>query len=97
MGEPPLNALRTQMFRDFMPAGGLALIRIRLLPLWGMPKTALLEVNCSLGNAPLEHQSEGIKLTLDGGGKFDEHGTGRTLFVLRSPRNEGVPKGQISN
>jgi len=35
-------------------AGGLAVFRIRLLPLTGAPQNGLLQVNCALGNVPSE-------------------------------------------
>ena len=49
-----------------MPAGGLAVLRIRLLPMWGPPRNAVLQVNCALGKVPEERQTEGIRLTLRG-------------------------------
>jgi len=41
-----------------MPAGGLAVLRIRLLPVLGLAKNATLQVNCALGKVPPEHQVE---------------------------------------
>jgi hypothetical protein len=69
-----------------MPAGGLAVIRIRLLPDSGRPKDAVLEVNCAKGKVPDDHQEEGVRLTIEGEGvKFDEQVGGRTVFMLRRP------------
>jgi hypothetical protein len=69
-----------------MPAGGLAVFRIRLLALRGLSKTALLQVNCPQGRVPDDHQTEGIRLSIEGsGGEFDQEISGRTLFVLTRP------------
>jgi hypothetical protein len=77
---------RMPMLSGPMPAGGLAVIRIRLLPMWGVSKTATLQVNCALGKVPEEHQTEGIRLAFEGGGgQFDEEVSGRTMFVLSRP------------
>jgi hypothetical protein len=68
-----------------MPAGGLAVFRIRLLPMWGPSRSAVLEVNCALGKVPEERQTEGIRPAFEGGGQFDEEVSGRTMFVLTRP------------
>ena len=85
-GPPQFSPRRMPMLSGSMPAGGLAVFRIRLLPMWGPSKTALLQVNCALGKVPDEHQTEGIKLAFEGGGgEFDEEISGRNLFVLTKP------------
>jgi hypothetical protein len=69
-----------------MPAGGLAVFRIRLLPMWGAPRTATLQVNCALGKVPDEDPTGGIRLAFEGGGgEFDQEIGGRTMFVLTRP------------
>jgi hypothetical protein len=69
-----------------LPAGGLAVMRIRLLPMGGPSRTAVLQVNCALGKVPEEHETEGIRLTFEGGGaEFDEGISGRVLFLLTTP------------
>jgi len=68
-----------------MAAGGLAVIRIRLLPDVGSPTDAVLEVNCAKGKVPEEEQSDGVRLTISGGPQFDERVSGRTVFLLRRP------------
>jgi hypothetical protein len=76
-----------------MPAGALAVFRIRLLPMWGPPRTATLQVNCALGKVPDEHPTEGIKLAFEGGGgEFDEEVSGRTMFVLTRHGAKPAPK-----
>jgi hypothetical protein len=69
-----------------MPAGGLALMRIRLLPDSGRPNDAILQVNCALGKVPTNQQGDGIRLAMQGGALgFDGKVSGRTVFMLRKP------------
>ncbi len=69
-----------------MPTGGLALLRVRLWPDSGKPKEAFLQVNCANGKVPENQQGDGIRLAMqEGGPKFDEKVSGRTLFMLRKP------------
>jgi hypothetical protein len=92
-GPPQFGRKRLPMLSGPMPAGGLAVFRIRLLPMRGAPKTALLQVNCALGTVPAEHQRDGIRLAFEGGGgEFDEELSGRTLFVLTRPGASVAPK-----
>jgi hypothetical protein len=92
-GPPAFGPMRSRMFPGAMPAGGLAVFRIRLLPIWGVPKTATLEVNCALGKVPEERQTEGIRLAFEGGRvEFDEEVSGRTLFLLTRPGASAAPK-----
>jgi hypothetical protein len=74
------------MLSGLMPAGGLAVFRVRLLPMSGPMRTAVLEVNCALGKAPLERQTEGIRLRFeDGGAGFDQEISGHTVFLMMRP------------
>lgn len=66
-------------------AGGLATVRIRLLPDAGSPRDALLQVNCAKGKVPPGEQSDGVRLTITGGPEFDEEISGRALFLLQRP------------
>jgi hypothetical protein len=69
-----------------MAAGGLAVIRIRLLPDAGSPTDALLRVNCAKGKVPLDQPGDGVTLVIQGGGpRFDEQVSGRAVFLLRRP------------
>jgi hypothetical protein len=69
-----------------MATGGLAVFHIRLLPVEGGPKIAVLEVNCAIGKVPTEHQVEGVRLKFeDSSPEFDEEVSGHTLFVLTRP------------
>jgi hypothetical protein len=69
-----------------IPSGGLAIFHIRLLPMRGAAKTALLQVNCALGDAPRERQAEGVQLTLEANaGEFSEEVSGRVMFLSSRP------------
>ena len=69
-----------------MPAGGLALLRVRLWPDSGKPQEAFLQVNCAKGKVPENQQGDGVRLAIqEGGPKFDQKVSGRTVFMLRKP------------
>jgi hypothetical protein len=92
-GPPQFGPIRSRMFPGSMPAGGLAVFRIRLLPVRGLSKNATLEVNCAIGKVPPERQVEGIRLAFEGGGvEFDEEVSGRTLFLLTRPGASAAAK-----
>ena len=81
------------MFSGSMAAGGLAVMRIRLLPVRGLSRTAILQVNCALGKVPSEHATEGIRLALEGGGvEYDEEVSGRAIFLLMKPGADTAAK-----
>jgi hypothetical protein len=93
LGPPPFGPMRSRMFSGSMPAGGRAVFRIRLLPVWGLSKSATLQVNCALGKAPPEHQVEGIRLAFEGRGvEFDQEISGRALFLLTRPGASAAAK-----
>jgi hypothetical protein len=82
-GPSEFGPRRMPMLSGSMPSEGLAVIRIRLLPMWGPSRAAVLQVNCALGKVPDERQTEGIRLSFEGGGgEFDQEISGRTMFVL---------------
>ena len=85
LGPPQFGPKRVPMFSGSMPAGGLAVLRIRLLPVLGFAKNATLQVNCALGKVPDEHPTEGIRLAFEGGAEFDQEISGRALFLLTMP------------
>lgn len=103
---PASPMMRTRMLLGPTAAGGLAVFRIRLLPLTGAPQNALLQVNCALGNVPRERSAEGIRLTLDKNGTdFSEEVSGRVMFLLmrseinapaKAPRPEAAPESTDS-
>jgi hypothetical protein len=78
-----------------MPTGGLALFRIVLVPLSGPRKTAVLQVNCALGDVPRERSVEGVRLILENGGsEFSEEVGGRVLFVSMQLRVSAAKAAQ---
>jgi hypothetical protein len=82
-GHAPFGSGGRGMFSGSMPAGGLAVLRIRLLPVLGFARNATLQVNCALGKVPSEHPVEGIRLSFEkGGAEFDEEISGRAMFLL---------------
>jgi hypothetical protein len=81
------------LFGGPMPVGGLAVLRIRLLPMSGLPINATLQVNCALGKVQTERSVEGIRLTYEKGGpEFDEEIGGRTMFLLTGPGASAAAK-----
>ena len=81
-GSPQLGPKRMPTRSASMPTGGLAIFRIVLVPLSGPSKTAVLQVNCALGDVPRERSVEGIRLIFENGGsEFSEEVGGRVLFV----------------
>jgi hypothetical protein len=76
-----------------MPTGGLAVFRIRLLPISGSANTAILQLNCALGKVPAERQMEGIRLCLERNGtEFSEEVSGRVIFLSLRPEGMGPTK-----
>lgn len=78
---PPIAALMAGP----LAAGGLAVIRIRLLPDAGSASEAVLRINCAKSKVPDGAESDGIRLTITGGPVFDEQVSGRTVFLLQRP------------
>lgn len=101
LGRPPLGPIPLPMSSGLVPTGGLAAFRIRLLPVWGPSRTAVLQVNCALGDVPRERSTEGIRLTLEGSGtEFSVEAGGRVMFLAlrpeagapaKAPRQESTP------
>ena len=93
-GFPEFVPRRMPMLSGSMPSGGLAVIRIRLLPMRGPSRTAVLQVNCALGKVAEERQTEGIRLSFEGGGgEFNQEISGRTMFFLTRPGANPKPAG----
>jgi hypothetical protein len=81
-GSPQLGPKRMPTRASTMPTGGLAIFRILLVPLSGPSKTAVLQMNCALGNVPRERSVQGIRLIFENGGSgFSEEVGGRVLFL----------------
>ena len=93
LGLPPFGPARSRMFPGSMPSGGLAVFRIRLLPVRGLARNATLQVNCAIGKVPPEHQVEGIRLAFEGGSaEFEAEVIGRALFLLTRPGTSAAAK-----
>lgn len=85
-GPGPLALKRPPAPPSAMPTGGLAVVRIRLLPTRGPSTSAVLQVNCALGDVPPERSVEGIRLKLEkNGSEFSEEVGGRVMFLLMLP------------
>jgi hypothetical protein len=86
LGPPRLGPKRLTMFSGAMPTGGLAVFRILVLSISGTAETAVLQVNCALGDVPRERSAEGIRLTLERDGtEFSEEVSGRVVFLSMRP------------
>ena len=76
-----------------VPTGGLAVLRIRLLPFEGPSRNAVLQVNCALGDVPRERSVEGIRLSIEGNASdFSEQGNGRVMFLATRPEARAAVK-----
>jgi hypothetical protein len=85
-GPPKSGPKRLPMSPGLIPTGGLAVFHVRLLPMWGATKTAVLQVNCALGEVPRERSVEGIRLTFESNrGEFSEEVSGRVMFLSMRP------------
>jgi len=86
LGPAPFGPKRMPMSSGPMPTDGLAVFRIRLLPMRGASTTAVLQVNCALGEVPRERSVEGIRLTFErNGSEFSEEVSGRVMFLAMRP------------
>jgi hypothetical protein len=69
-----------------MPTGGLAIFRMRLLPMQSTSTTAVLQANCALGDVPGERSVEGIRLSLErNNSEYSEELSGRVMFLAMRP------------
>ncbi|HXY01241.1 MAG TPA: hypothetical protein VEI54_09995 [Candidatus Limnocylindrales bacterium] len=101
-GPAAIGPRRMLMGRGPMPTGGLAVFRIQLLPMSGLSTTAVLQVNCALGDVPRERSVEGIRLKLErSNSEYSEEINGRVMFLamtpgmsapVRAPQEEKTPE-----
>jgi len=101
-GRAPFGPRRLPMFSGPMPTGGLAVFRIRLLPMQGPPTNAVLQVNCALGDVPRERSVEGVRLALErNNSEYSEEISGRVMFLsirpemsapVKTPQEEKAPE-----
>lgn len=102
LGPRPFGPKRLPISSSQMPTGGFAVFRIRLFPISGASTTAVLQVNCALGEVPRERSVEGIRLTLgENSTDFSEEVSGRVMFLAmrpdlsapaKTPQQEAVPE-----
>jgi hypothetical protein len=86
LGPTPFNPKHLPVVSGPVPAGGLAVFHIRLLPMRGTAKAAVLQVNCALGEVPRERQAEGIRLAFESNAsEFSEEVSGRAMFHSTRP------------
>jgi hypothetical protein len=89
----PVKRWRWPVHPGPAPTGGLAVLRIRLLPLQGPSRNAVLQVNCALGDVPRERSVEGIRLSIEGNASdFSEEGSGRVMFLATRPEVSAAVK-----
>jgi hypothetical protein len=92
-GPGPFAANGLPMPSGPVPTGGLAVLRIRVVPLQGRSRTAVLQVNCVLGDVPHERSVEGIRLSIEGDANdFSEEGSGRVMFLSIRPEVSAAVK-----
>jgi hypothetical protein len=92
-GPARLALKRLPMRSGPAPTGGLAVLRIRLAPLQGRSRNAVLQVNCALGNVPRERSVQGIRLSIEGDANdFSEEGSGRVMFLSTRPEVSAAVK-----
>jgi hypothetical protein len=75
-----------------LAAGGLAVIRIRMLPDAGSPRDALLRINCALGKVPEDASSDSVRVTIRDGLAYDSPVSGKAVFLVRRPVHELASK-----
>jgi hypothetical protein len=93
LGPSPFAPNHMAKAKSAMPTGGLAILRIALLATSGTTKTAVLEINCALGNVPNERSVEGIRLLFNGNGNdFSEEAGGRVMFLATLPASNATAK-----
>jgi hypothetical protein len=93
LGRPQFDPRHLPMRSGPLPTGGLAVFRILLMPVSGMTKTALLQVNCALGDVPRERSVGGIRVTLErDNSEYLEEANGRVMFLALRPEPNTLPK-----
>jgi hypothetical protein len=105
LGPTPFNPKHLPVASGPIPTGGLAVFHIRLLPMRGTTKAAVLQVSCALGDVPRERQAEGIRLAFESNGsECSEEASGRVMFLsmrpevrapVRTPEQEPAPESAV--
>lgn len=93
LGPAPFGPKGSPIMLGPMPTGGLAVFRVRLLPIRGPSTTAVLQVNCALGDVPRERSVEGIQLKLERDNtEYAEEVGGRVMFLSTRPETSTPSK-----
>jgi hypothetical protein len=93
-GVPGLRPNLLPMSVSPVPVGGLAVFHIRLLPASGMPMSAVLQVNCALGDVPRERSADGVRLKLERNPtEFSEELGGSVMFLVMPSQPHTPGKG----
>jgi hypothetical protein len=97
LGGPKIGFKRTPTYPGPLPTGGLGIFRILLMPVSGKTETAVMEVNCALGDVPHERSVEGIRIRLERNNfEYLEEVSGRVMFLtLRPERPPTVPEQDV--
>jgi hypothetical protein len=96
VGGPQIGYRRLPMRPGPLPTGGLAIFHILLSPLSGITQTAVLQVNCALGNVPGERSVEGIRIRLERNNfEYSEEASGRVIFLALRPEVSAPAKMRI--
>jgi hypothetical protein len=86
IGPQQFGPKRLPMLPGPMPTGGLAIFRVVLIPVSGARKTAVLQVNCALGDVPPDRSAEGIRIRLETNDfQYSEEVSGRVMFLALRP------------
>jgi len=94
-GVPGFRPNPSPMSLNPVPIGGLAVLRIRLLPASGMSMTGVLQVNCALADAPRDRSADGIRLKLDKSPtEFSEELGGSVMFLVMPPQSTAPGKSK---
>jgi hypothetical protein len=105
LGGPQISAKHSPMRSVALPTGGLAIFRVVLMPVTGATATAVLQVNCALGDVPRERSVEGIRITFERNNfEYSEEASGRVIFLAQRregntpskvPEAEAQPEGSV--
>ena len=94
-GVPGFRTNPSSMSFSPVPIGGLAVFRIRMLPVSGIPMNAALQVNCALADAPRDRSADGIRLKLEKGlAEFSEELGGSVMFLVMPPQHPRPDKSK---
>jgi hypothetical protein len=98
LGSAPIGPKHLPVFSAPWPTGGLAVFHIRLVPIRGATKTAVLQVNCVLRDVPRERQVQGIRLSFQSiGSEFSGEVSGCVKFLSMPPKSTRLSTRRSKN